>query len=58
MEHSMNHKGEKMSITDVQTHRLKIFYVKVSQDLYEEKDVTKNCVNYPNDEYETYTDCD
>ena len=30
----------------------------ISQKVYVEEDPTKNCANYPTDEYETYNDCD
>ena len=56
--HAMNHQGDRIATTNLQTQRIKLYYVELSQEVYVEEDPTKNCTNYPNSEHETYNDCD
>ena len=56
--HAMNHQGDRIATTNLQTQRIKLYFVELSQEVYVEDDPTKNCTNYPNSEHETYNDCD
>ena len=56
--HSMNHKGDRMFIKSSEQNLVKTYYVDISQEVYAEEDSTKNCVNYPTNEFETYHNCD
>lgn len=59
MAHSMNHKEDKMSFKHTEIRIImKLFYIDIREEVYVEEDPTKNCVNYPDDDYETYNDCD
>ena len=55
--HSVNHKGDKISITPT-SHDLKVFYADLSQVVYVEEDPTNMFRNYLNIDFETYNECD
>ena len=59
LEHSTNYRGVKVG-TKAGDNRtfVKDFIVEVSQEVFAEEDVTKNCSIYPNDRHRSYGDCD
>ena len=59
LEHSTNYRGVKVG-TKIEANgtRVKDFIVEVSQEVFAEEDVTKNCSIYPNDWHGSYGHCD
>ena len=59
LEHSTNYRGAKVGTKiEAATNRVKDFIVEVSQEVFAEEDVTKNCSIYPNDWHTSYGNCD
>ena len=56
--HGMSHKGNRIVINNSQKNITPLFYIEMSQEIYVKEDTSKNCTNYPNNEYETYNKCD
>ena len=44
--------------TDLGTSMTNKALVQLNQNIYQEEDETKHCVNYPNSNYKSYGDCD
>ena len=59
LEHSTNYRGVKVGTKiEAGANRVKDFIVEVSQEVFAEEDVTKNCSIYPNDRHGSYGHCD
>ena len=59
LEHSTNYKGAKAGTKfEAQDNKVKDFIVEVSQEVFAEEDVTKNCSLYPNKRHSSYGQCD
>ena len=52
-----DYEGEKLRI-DLTTAQSKFYALTLSQKIYLEADVGKNCKNYPNKEFASYRECD
>ena len=59
LEHLTKYKGSKAGTKiEAQDNKVKDFIVEVSQEVFAEEDVTKNCSLYPNKRHRSYGQCD
>ena len=54
----MRQRGTKIILEKGKSSILKEYYTTIRQIVHEEDDKTINCKNYPNEEFDTYKDCD
>ena len=57
MANNMNNQGPLMTYQN-SSMALNMYMVELSEEVFMKDDLTKNCTDYPNDQYKSYDDCD
>ena len=50
--------GNNIEMTEKKEDEARVYSVSFTKNIFMEKDLTKNCKNYPNKNFQTYNDCD
>ena len=58
MFNNMNNQGPMMTYQNSSSRVLNLYTVKLFEEVFMKEDLTKNCTEYPNDQYDSYNDCD